>query len=139
MSDDRDAPEWKPLLRHRPRGDDAIAADARAEMEAHIELAVEHLVARGVPRGEALARARARFGDPAHAAQALAHSAGARERQIERRAYWHELAQDVRLALRHFRRAPVFLRAVTNRTPESNRASSERSSIAGGTGTVRSK
>jgi putative ABC transport system permease protein len=110
MSDEPRTPEWKPLLRHPPKGD-AIEADARAEMEAHVELAVEHLVARGIPREQALIQARARFGEYTAATVALAASANAREQQVGRREYRHELAQDVRLALRHFRRAPMFFGA----------------------------
>jgi putative ABC transport system permease protein len=102
--------EWKPLFRHRPKGD-AIDADARAEMETHIELAVEHLVARGMTRDEALVHAHARFGDYATAEINLIASATDRERQVDRREYRHELMQDVRLALRHFRRAPFFFGA----------------------------
>jgi predicted permease len=101
------------LFRLRPRGRAALAADVVEELEAHVALAAEHLVARGVPPERALAQARARFGvDYDDALRTLTASAQQREKRMDRRERLAGLRQDVRLALHHVRRAPGFAAVV---------------------------
>jgi putative ABC transport system permease protein len=77
-----------------------------------VALAIDHLVAHGVPREDAERQARARFGDYGAALCRLHVSARAREAQMDRRDLIEELRQDTRLALRLFRRSPAFFLAV---------------------------
>jgi len=80
----------------------------REELDSHIALAVDHLVARGVPRERAEREARARFGDYDTAVGRLYATARERERSVNRREMIDELRQDTRLAFRLFRRSPGF-------------------------------
>ncbi len=73
--------------------------DFRAEIEAHIAIEAEQLMAQGMSRDEAFASARRAFGNVT----------GARERFYEsrRRIWLDHLKRDVRYALRQIRKAPV--------------------------------
>jgi predicted permease len=102
-------PVWRRYLRLRGRD---VHADVADELEFHIEMIAERLIADGVPPDEARARARREFGD-IDRARALCEGIDARE---ERR---HEVAElldsvrkDVRFALRALRRAPGFTTAI---------------------------
>lgn len=82
-------------------GDD----DARAEIDAHIELMVDELVAAGHPPEEARREARERFGDP------VAWRRKTRRNDPRRHGMttmMMRLLQDLRFALRSFRRSPGF-------------------------------
>ena len=80
----------------------------REEIEAHIAIGVEHLVLRGVDRGEAEQRMRARFSDvPLIVASALRRS-----RDVERRDRIGEWMRDLRFACRQLRRSPGFAAAI---------------------------
>jgi putative ABC transport system permease protein len=85
-----------------------ILADADEEMRFHIDAWTEELRARGLSPSDAAAAAYARFGDPdeyrAHAARRAAHVT----RRQNVGTWMAEWMQDVRFALRHLARAPLF-------------------------------
>ena len=83
------------LLRGR-----TIERDMDEEWRFHVEARADALAAEGVPRDDAVRRARAEFGDP------LRWKEGGRE---ARGLLWiYDAAADVRYGLRQFRRAPLF-------------------------------
>ena len=94
------------LFRVRPRDPAAAKAEFRAEIEAHLALATEHLVRRGVPLGDAQTLARQRFGDFDEAMRGLIESATTREVAVLRREWWDGVMQDGRITLRQLRRSP---------------------------------
>lgn len=86
----------------------AIEQDVNDEVAFHLEMRAAELVARGLSPDEARAEATRRFGNPAHWSSAMREEDRDRVAR-ERRAEWFgDLAQDVRFALRSFRRAPLF-------------------------------
>ena len=86
-------------LRATLRGHDGADAELRAEMEAHLEMAIEEHVRRGLPPDEARRRALVESGGLTQAAR-LVHA--------QRGLPWIErLAADASYAVRHFRHAPV--------------------------------
>jgi putative ABC transport system permease protein len=89
---------WRRALRALLRRDEA-SREMDAEFASHLEFAVAELVAQGVPEEEARRRARVEFGSvPAARAEAVA----------QRPLFWvQDLARDLRLSLRQFRRSPV--------------------------------
>lgn len=95
------------LFRIRPRGRAATTAEFRAEIEAHLALAAEHLVQRGVPVAEAEYAARQRFGDFDRTMRVLTESAMSREVAVQRREWWDASVQNARLATRQLRRSPA--------------------------------
>jgi putative ABC transport system permease protein len=84
-----------------------VTREVDEEIDAHLAMRTEELVASGMDAAAARAEARRRFGEAAARRRLLA---GARRR--DRRRHWREgceqLRADVRLALRHARRAPGF-------------------------------
>jgi predicted permease len=86
--------------------------DVDAEIELHLELRIEQLVARGVPPDEARRRALAKFGSVAEARARLDAAHRHREDRVHLRERLDALAHDVRLALRGLRRRPAFTLAV---------------------------
>jgi len=101
------------LFRIRPRTRDEIEAEFRDEIEAHVALATDYLVRRGVPPDEARRLARARFGEVDRAVRSLVKSAQIREHSVQRREWWDTLGQNARVALRQMRRAPALTCAIT--------------------------
>ncbi|MDB4906291.1 MAG: permease [Gemmatimonadetes bacterium] len=79
---------------------DRIAAELHDEMELHLELRTQQLIARGLSPAAARAQARRLFGDSSDAIRDIAQHARRRERTIKRRFTLDSLAQDVRFALR---------------------------------------
>lgn len=98
-------------FRLRPRGREQVEAQMRDELDAHLAMAVEHYVARGMSRDQAEREARERFGDFDTARQRLYRSAEERDTRVRRRQTLDELRQDTRLAFRLFRRSPAFFAA----------------------------
>ncbi len=85
------------FLRRRPQFDAALDD----EMQFHLEERADELEAQGMPRAEALQRARAEFGSPARIAE---------ETRGEWQWTWLEdLLADLRYAARSLRREPAFL------------------------------
>src|SRR5512145_2045319 len=101
----RTGARW-PHLRLGRRG--ALEAEVREEIDEHVALCVEYLMARGHSRAEAERAARERFGDFDGAMRRLYASAQEREHRLKRWKRWEDLRQDARLAMRLFRRAPAF-------------------------------
>ena len=100
-------PSVRRLFRLPPTRD-RMLADADEEIRFHIDAWTEELRARGLSPADATAAAHARFGDPA---EYRAHAARRAERNARRQRVtdWvSEWMQDVRFALRHLARAPVF-------------------------------
>ncbi len=91
------------------RRHDRIDADIDDEIRLHIEMRVEQLVQRGWTRAEAEGEARRRFGasweDDVRRVRASGHQ---REEQLAMRERIEAIWQDVRYALRGFRREPRF-------------------------------
>jgi len=79
-------------------------SDFDAEIESHILLEVDRLVAEGMPPAEAEAAARRAFGNLTIAREAFFEG--------QRWLWFHELRQDLRYGLRSFRKAPAFTAVV---------------------------
>lgn len=90
------------------RNDADVARDVDDEVRFHLDMQVEALVARGVPRDEAEREARARFGDVAAATSALRAGEARHERHRARRMWLEEWWRDTALVFRQLRRAPAF-------------------------------
>ena len=86
----------------------SLEAEVREQIETHIAMWTDHLVARGVPRADAERSARARFGSYEAALGDLYRSARRRESQMERHEWWSMLRHDLVFAFRQARRQPVF-------------------------------
>jgi predicted permease len=98
-------------FRLRARSRAALEAQVREELDAHLTLAVDYLVSRGLSRERAETEARARFGDWNGALERLYHSARDRETRMDRRERFDSVVSDLRLAARLFRRSPRFYAA----------------------------
>ncbi len=85
------------FFRHRSAFDESLDEELRLHLEEH----ADDLVRQGVPREEALRRARAAFGSPARAAEDTR-----REWQFP---WLEDLLADLRYAARALRREPLFL------------------------------
>jgi putative ABC transport system permease protein len=103
---------FRRLFRLSSRRARDIDADLRDEIDAHIALAVEALVRRGVDPATALERTRARFGDFDTSMRTLAHSARQREGRMQRREWIDIIRRDLTYSLRQLRRSPGFTAAV---------------------------
>ena len=95
-------------LRVWPRSIQSLEEQVRDELETHVAMAADYLVARGHSRDDAVREARDRFGDYDEALQRLMASARQREAAMARRERAFDMLQDVRLAGRLFRRSPGF-------------------------------
>ncbi|HEX7120943.1 MAG TPA: ADOP family duplicated permease [Gemmatimonadaceae bacterium] len=93
-------------LRFGRRSD--LEAEVREELETHVAMWRDHLIAKGCAPNDAEREARARFGDYDAALRRLYSTAREREAQLNRRERIEDLRQDVRYAFRLFRRAPGF-------------------------------
>jgi predicted permease len=89
-----------------------VDADLLDEIDAHIVIGVDELVARGMDRDEAERRVKARFGDFDREAPALLASARRRALMAGRRYHLRALWRDVTYALRQVRGAPLFVAGV---------------------------
>ncbi len=82
--------------------------DVAEEMEAHMEMEAEALMAKGVPEEEARAEARRLFGDRTRFHQEAAKEASARERRVRWTDRFDHLIRDSRYALRRMAKSPGF-------------------------------
>jgi putative ABC transport system permease protein len=85
-----------------------MLADADEEIRFHIDAWTEELRARGLSPSDAAAAAQARFGDPGEYREHAARRAGRNARRESVSAWVAEWMQDVRFALRHLAKAPLF-------------------------------
>ena len=93
-------------IRRNPRA--SLEADVREELETHVAMWTEHLIARGMSRDDAERSARARFGSFDAALGTLYDSARRRETRVQFHERWSMLSHDFVFALRQARRQPVF-------------------------------
>src|SRR4051812_38384026 len=105
---DRALPSGIRRLFRLPPDRDRIVRDDDDEMGFHLEMWAAEFRARGMSEADALTNAQRRFGDQGDYRR---HS----QRRAERLDRWHRIVdwlaewrQDVRFALRHFRKAPAF-------------------------------
>ncbi|HEY4131188.1 MAG TPA: ABC transporter permease [Gemmatimonadaceae bacterium] len=91
--------------RSRPQ---ALEREVREEIETHVAMWTDHLVARGIPREDAERAARQRFGVFEDAVGDVYRSAQHREARLHRRELWSALRQDIALAIRQSIRQPAF-------------------------------
>ena len=101
----RDTPLWRRYLRFW--GPD-VEADVDDELRFHLEMRQRDYERRGLTPDEARRAARERFGDAERVEEELRTHDRGRERRRQRRELMSETTQDLRYALRGFRRAPGF-------------------------------
>src|SRR6185437_10720916 len=103
--DEDRVPRWRRYLRFwRPNA----AGDVRDELEFHLQSAVDELETHGMPRDEARAAARARFGDVDGITRTLYTLSDQRERHMQRVEWWQTVTQDLVFGLRQLRKSPGF-------------------------------
>ena len=86
----------------------SVADQVDEELDFHLAMVTRELVERGQSAPEARAEALRRFGDLTQVGARCRQLGLEHERNVRRAEYLSELRQDVRLALRHLRRAPAF-------------------------------
>src|SRR5215211_1494443 len=96
------------VLRLRRPGRQALEAEVREEIETHVAMWVEHLVARGTSGPDAERQARARFGEFQTSLDGLYLSARQRENRMLRNERWTMIWRDLVFALRQAQREPRF-------------------------------
>jgi len=95
-----------------PQSRGRLVREMDEEVEAHLAMRVDELRALGMSEAEAEAEARRRFGDTEEFRDYAARRAGRRSRRLAVARWLAEGAQDVRVALRQFRRAPALAAVV---------------------------
>jgi putative ABC transport system permease protein len=105
----KEAPLWR---RYGRLFGPNLAADIDDEVKHHVELLVDHFIARGLSPGEARNLALRRFGDVGAVKSNCARIARRRERAMARAELVDRMIQDVRFAVRTFVRTPAFTVAV---------------------------
>ncbi|HEY4129483.1 MAG TPA: ABC transporter permease [Gemmatimonadaceae bacterium] len=100
-----DSPRWRRYLRFFGVN---VQADVDDELAFHMEMRIRDYESQGMSRAEAEQAARERFGDVGGVHQQLSAHDQSRERHNRWRANVDRVGQDVRLALRGFRRTPGF-------------------------------
>ena len=98
-------PIWR-RYRNLIRRNDAI--DAADELQFHLDMREREARSEGHSAADARQAAHRRFGDVDAISSELSKIDARRARRRERRAWWNELRQDARVALRSLRRTPVF-------------------------------
>ena len=93
-------------IRRHPR--ESLEAEVREEVETHVAMWTDHLVAGGMSREAAERAARARFGSFDTALGTLYASARRREHRMLRHEWRSMFSHDLVLALRQARRQPIF-------------------------------
>jgi putative ABC transport system permease protein len=105
----KEAPLWR---RYARMFGPNPAADIDDEVKHHVELLVEHFMARGLAPAEARGLALRRFGNVGTVKSNCARIARRRERAMARAELIDRMIQDVRFAARTFARTPAFTLAV---------------------------
>jgi hypothetical protein len=85
-----------------------IAREVDRELQAHIQLKEDELMAAGMSRDDAAREARRAFGDADAVARECETVREGRAASATRREWWLSVAQDVRITMRSLRRAPAF-------------------------------
>lgn len=96
----RDRPFW--YLRRR-----SVRSDVEEELQAHITMRAEELAAGGMPADEARREAIRQFGDLEATRRYCRIQDEAREHIMQRRLWFQDLAQDIRVGARSLMRAPL--------------------------------
>ncbi|MDX1577322.1 MAG: ABC transporter permease [Gemmatimonadota bacterium] len=108
------SPGWRRILRVPRPVDRQAREDVEAEIRFHLDSRTEELVAGGLDREAARARAEREFGDVRAAREILVPQARRRERRARLGAWTGELRRDLVRSVRGLRRTPAFtLVAVT--------------------------
>lgn len=89
-----------------------VAQDVHDEIQFHLDMRAADYVQRGEPADNAQAHARERLGDTHHVEEWLRHHDRQQQRARDRREWFAGLWQDMRHAMRQFRRAPTFTTVV---------------------------
>src|SRR5262245_60847577 len=95
-----------------PIGRKNVSEDVDAELAFHLESRTEELIGQGQSPAAALAQARAEFGSLSGAHRDLTEVGHRREGRLARLEWWSEAWQDARIALRSYRRDPLFTTVV---------------------------
>ena len=90
------------------RGGRDVESSIDDELRFHIETRADDLIASGMSRDAALARAREEFGDVSEARRELAVIDRRREASVARAEWWDGVMHDARIAMRSLRRQPMF-------------------------------
>jgi predicted permease len=106
-------PLWRRLFRLPTPDPREAAADVDAELEFHLQMRVDELVALGMTEAEARAEALRRFGNLGRARGDLTRDGESRARRHRMAAWLEDLGQDLRLAMRGIRRRPVLAAVAT--------------------------
>jgi predicted permease len=106
-------PLWRRLFRLPTPDPRNAAAEVDAELEFHLQMRVDELVALGMAEADARAEALRRFGNLGQARGELARESESRARSLRLGAWLEDLGQDLRLALRGMRRRPVLAAVAT--------------------------
>jgi predicted permease len=88
------------------------AEDARDEIGFHLEMRTRELIAKGMTPEEARRAALASFGDVPMVEAELRSARAAGAERKSRAEYWGSLVRDIRVALRGFRRRPLYAASV---------------------------
>ncbi|HEV8445480.1 MAG TPA: ADOP family duplicated permease [Gemmatimonadaceae bacterium] len=99
-------PKWRRYLRFWRRD---LAGDLDDELQFHFANRVSEFEASGMPRADAIAAARARFGDLESVRRDLAAIDTRIVRRVEMRQLFRDWTSDFRFAVRSFKRAPGFV------------------------------
>ena len=106
-------PLWRRLFRLPTPDPGGTAAEVDSELEFHLEMRVDELVALGMTEADARAEALRRFGNLARTRGELAREGESRARRYRLAAWLEDLGQDLRLAWRGIRRRPVLAAVAT--------------------------
>ena len=85
-----------------------VREDVRLEMESHVAMETEALIAQGLSEADAREEALRRFGAMREYAREAERHTRAGDRRVRRARTWANLRQDVRYALRRLGRSPAF-------------------------------
>lgn len=101
-------PEFRRLFRFGSRRPEAIPGDVDAEVEFHLKMRIQELMARGLAEPEARAEAARRFGDVTAARAELIAADQSAEWRAKRIDWLVDLGRDLRFAARELRRSWSF-------------------------------
>jgi len=106
-------PLWRRLFRLPTPDPRRAAAEVDSELEFHLQMRVDELVALGMTEDDARTEALRRFGNLGHARGELTRDGASRARRSRLALWIEDLRQDLRLSLRSIRRRPVLAAVAT--------------------------